>query len=68
MDSTCTDLQYHSFDLFDVRIAGCACRHEDEYLDANDMCVKSCDCTCIDDYYNEIKEAGDISRRGCADW
>ena len=68
LDSSCRDLQYHSFDQFDVKIAGCACRKDDQYLDAYGRCVRKEECTCVDDYYGEVAEAGDISRRGCADW
>ncbi len=48
-------------------MAGCACM-ETFYLDANGACVPIHNCTCFDDYTYTTKNAGDVTRRGCANW
>ena len=64
---SCYDLQYYNYDNGDISLAGCAC-HDGYYLDAYGSCVPPADCTCVDDYYGDVKNAGEISKRGCANW
>jgi hypothetical protein len=50
-------------------VAGCSCR-DGELLNDYGECVPAEQCTCYDAYDPEhpMKNAGDISKRGCADW
>jgi hypothetical protein len=64
---TCHDLQYYNFNSTDIAIAGCACL-EGTYLDDDGDCVPPEECPCYDDYTGIMKNPGEISRRGCANW
>ena len=48
-------------------MAGCACR-EGYFLDAFGACVPIQNCTCYDEYKDATMTAGDVTRRGCANW
>ena len=64
---TCLDLQYHDYDRDNLVLAGCSC-YENYYLDDFGKCVASEGCTCYDEYEDVTKLAGEIARRGCANW
>ena len=66
---SCRDQQMTDEHCSEECMAGCACP-DGQLMDDYGQCVPPNECTCYDAYDPEepIKNAGEKSQRGCAEW